>query len=469
MESARLLLVDDDRTVRDQIRRLFTGQGWLVEEAGDIEEARRAFDRFRPDAVVLDYSLPDGTALDLLGGFKRQEPDVPVLVLTGHSEIELAVATIKAGADQFLTKPVELTTLRTLVARTLEERRSTRRDRAGSRREGRSELDPFVGISNVTRALEREATVAADADSPLLLLGETGSGKGVLARWLHAHGRRARESFVDLNCAGLSRELLDSELFGHVRGAFTGAVQAKSGLFEIADRGTIFLDEIGDIDPGVQPKILKVVEDKRFRRLGDTAERRVDVRLVAATHRDLGAAVRSGAFRADLFYRLNTLTLRLPPLRERTEDLPALAEAILVRLRVETGRASELAPDALEALRRYDWPGNIRELRNVLERATLFARDGVVTAAALRFEPGASCAAESSEHFVPGDYDAGLRLADVERRHIEKVLAIERGQVDRAAERLGIPRSTLYQRLKEFGLSASTFRDGAPESDSSAS
>jgi transcriptional regulator with PAS, ATPase and Fis domain len=244
-----------------------------------------------------------------------------------------------------------------------------------------------------------------------------------------------------------------------VRGAFTGAVQAKSGLFEIADRGTLFLDEIGDIDVGVQPKILKVVEERRFRRLGDVAERRADVRLVAATHRDLAAAVRSGGFRADLYYRLNTLTLRLPPLRERLEDLPALVEAILGRIRAETGRAVEIGPGVFDRLASCSWPGNIRELRNVLERAVLFARDGRLTPTALRIDE----APEAGRDLEAGEQTGSARLADVERRHIERVLAAERGQVDRAAERLGVPRSTLYQRLKEYGISAAAFRGSAGE------
>lgn len=449
--STRILLVDDDRTIRSPVRQLFESQGFTVREAEDVASARLAFDSFRPDAVLLDYELPDGTALDLIPIYRRLEPEVPILVLTGHNEIVLAVSAIKAGADQFLTKPIELPTLLEVVTRTLEDRRSLRRERAGERRGGRDELDPFLGTSRPTRALERAARIAAEAESPVLLQGETGSGKGVLARWLHANGARRREAFVDLNCAGLSRELLDSELFGYQRGAFTGAVQNKAGLFEIADRGTILLDEIGDIDPGVQPKILKVVEDQRFRRLGDTAERRVDVRLIAATHRDLGEAVRQGEFRADLYYRLNTLVLQLPPLRSRTEDLPELAEAILDRLRRDTGRSAKLAPEAVEALAAYPWPGNIRELRNVLERATLFARDGQITAATLDLAPAAAGAVAPS---TGGD----LTLAGVERRHIEQVLAMEHGQVDRAAERLGVPRSTLYQRLKEYGLSAAAFR-----------
>ena len=452
MEPTRLLLVDDDRTVRDPIHRLFAGLGWRIDEAENLAAARVAFGRFRPDAVLLDFELPDGTALDLLPWLRDEDAEVPVLILTGHGELEVAVSTIKAGADQFLVKPVELASLRELLVRTLEERRSARRGRADARLDGRGELDPFAGVSTAVRALGREARVAAGVDSPILLLGETGTGKGVLARWLHANSGRSREAFVDLNCAGLSLELLDSELFGHARGAFTGAVQAKSGLFETADRGTLFLDEIGDIDTGVQPKILKAVEDKRFRRLGEVAERRVDVRLIAATHRDLAAAVRSGAFRADLFYRLNTLTLHIPALRDRIEDLPALTEALLDRLRRDTGRVAEIEPAALEALRGYAWPGNIRELRNVLERATLFARDGRITTSSLRLVAVEAPARQDAEET--------WRLADVERRHIEKALALEQGQVDRAAERLGVPRSTLYQRLKEYGISAATFRSG---------
>jgi DNA-binding NtrC family response regulator len=460
MTDTCLLLIDDDRSVRDPIRRFFAADGWRIEEAETVGAGERAFERHRPDAVLLDFSLPDGSALDLLPRLRSLDPDVPIVILTGHGEIQLAVATIKAGADQFLVKPAELRTLGEVVERALELKRSARRERAGARRADRGEIDPFVGESRALRALEDDARIAAGAESPLLLLGETGTGKGVLARWLHEHGRRSREAFVDINCAGLSRELLDSELFGHVRGAFTGAVQAKSGLFEIADRGTLFLDEIGDIDAAVQPKILKVVEERRFRRLGDVAERRADVRLVAATHRDLAAAVRSGGFRADLYYRLNTLTLRLPPLRERLEDLPALADAILGRIRGETGRAVEVAPGVYERLARYSWPGNIRELRNVLERAVLFARDGQLTPAALRIDESA----EVGRDFESAEEVGSARLADVERRHIERVLAAERGQVDRAAERLGLPRSTLYQRLKEYGISEATFRGGSGES-----
>lgn len=460
MEGSRILVVDDDPTIRSQLRHLLEADRCEVQDAATLATARAAFVNFRPEVVLLDYELPDGTALDLLPFLKETSPDVPVLVLTGHREIDVAVATIKAGAEQFLTKPLELAALRTMVRRLIEQRLFVRRDRAGEIRRARYEPEPFLGTSKVIRDLEREATAAAGAESPVLLQGETGTGKGLLARWMHAHSRRAGQAFVDLNCAGLSRELLDSELFGHARGAFTGALAAKPGLFETADRGTFFLDEIGDTEITLQPKILKVVEEKRFRRLGEVVERRVDVRLLTASNLDLAQAVADKRFRADLYYRLNTLTLHLPALRERPEDIPALSESILDHLGIETGKRLALAPEAIEQLRRYDWPGNIRELRNVLERALLLARTSRLEAGQLGLDrrPAAGSAASASGDLFQGTLEA------VERRYVEQILLLENGLVDRAADRLGIPRSTLYQRLKSWGVQASAFRSERGES-----
>ena len=281
MEGSRILVVDDDPTIRSQLRHLLEADRCEVQDASSLAAARAVFVDFRPEIVLLDYELPDGTALDLLPFLKEGAPDVPVLVLTGHRELEVAVATIKAGAEQFLTKPIELAALRTMVRRLIEQRLFVRRDRAGEVRRARYEPEPFLGESALIRNLEREAKTVAGAESPVLLQGETGTGKGLLARWLHANSPRAKQAFVDLNCAGLSRELLDSELFGHAKGAFTGALAAKPGLFETADRGTFFLDEIGDTEVTLQPKILKVVEEKRFRRLGEVVERRVGTILRA--------------------------------------------------------------------------------------------------------------------------------------------------------------------------------------------
>lgn len=446
-----MLIVEDDARLAEQLERLFSAEGAETAVARDLATARRLAQQHGADVTLLDYELPDGNALDILPYLLELDSEQPILVLTGHGQIDLAVACIKAGAQQFLTKPVELAALRKLTRAACSQRQLQRRDAASSPR-ARAEVDPFAGGSRVVRALERQARVAAGADSPVLIIGETGTGKGVLARWLHRSGRRSREAFVDLNCAALSRELLDSELFGHTRGAFTGAVSSKAGLFEVADRGVLFLDEIGDIELALQPKILKAVEEKRFRRLGENQERRVDVRLFAATHRNLAAEVEAGSFRADLFYRLNTLTLHLAPLRERREDIPALVEVLVARIRNDTGRPVEISDTTLERLVDHDWPGNIRELANVLERVTLFGEQ-ISFASAAPTAPG-----PAGPTAAP---DGDLRLATIERLHIENVLRLERGQVDRAAERLGVPRSTLYQRLKEYGLSLAALRRGA--------
>jgi transcriptional regulator with GAF, ATPase, and Fis domain len=267
----------------------------------------------------------------------------------------------------------------------------------------------------------------------------------VLARWLHDHGPRAEEAFVDLNCASLSRELLESELFGHEKGAFTGAVAAKEGLLEVAHRGTLFLDEIGDVDAAVQPKLLKVLEEGRFRRLGDVRDREVDVRLVAATHQDIAEAVRDKRFRSDLYFRISALPLVIPPLRERPEDVAVLAETLLARIGADMGRPElTLSEEAVAALQDYGWPGNTRELRNVLERAAILSRGQVLVPRDLRFNAaleGASPAADSR-----------LTLEEVERRHIERVLGEESGHVERTARRLGVPRSSLYERIKRLAI-----------------
>jgi DNA-binding NtrC family response regulator len=455
---AKILLIDDEPSARAPIRRYLEANGYEVHEAPTVASGEAAFRNDRPDLAVLDFELPDGNALDLIPRLKATDPEVPLFVLTGHGSIDLAVRTVKEGAEHFLTKPPELAALVTLIERTLESQRTRRRDQATRRSQGGGAGDPFVGSTPAVAALAAEAQLAVQSDSPVLIFGETGSGKGMLARWLHDHGARTEEAFVDINCAGLSRELLESELFGHAKGAFTGAIADKKGLLEVAHRGTLFLDEIGDMDASLQPKLLKVLEEKRFRRLGDVVERRVDVRLMAATSHDLAAMVRDRQFRADLYYRINTVVLRVPPLRERSADIPLLAGALLRRLTQEMGRAEvELGADAVEALVAYPWPGNVRELRNVLERGVLAAlgsalQNRELQRRHLRFE-GAPAAALAS-----GADDLHFTLAELERRHIERVLEREKGHVVAAAESLGIPRSTLYQKLKELGIDPAGYR-----------
>ncbi|MCY1082449.1 sigma-54-dependent transcriptional regulator [Archangium lansingense] len=454
----RILVVDDEPAVRFGIRHFFEAHGLEVVEAETCREARELFRSCRPDLVLLDYRLMDGTALDLLPEMRAMDPSIPVLVLTAHVTVDTAIQVIKQGAEHFLPKPVELPTLGVMVARLLEVQQTRRRQQAlvASRSE---ELNPFLGVSRAIRELEVTARRVLDSDSPVLIQGETGTGKGVLANWLHMHGSRGGGPLVQLNCAGLLSQFLETELFGHERGAFTSAVSRKQGLLEVAHRGTVFLDEIGDMDLQVQPKLLKVLEEKRFRRLGEVEDRSVDVRLIAATHQDLAQFVRMQRFRSDLYFRISTLPLHLPALRERPEDIPVIARDLLVRLSRELGRPGlELMSSAESALRAYAWPGNLRELRNVLERAVLLSSSHVLRPEDLQFNHALARAlstapAECKE--PPSEAsELNLTLQEVERRHIERVLAAEGGHVERAARRLGIPRSSLYQKLKSLGLSS---------------
>jgi transcriptional regulator with PAS, ATPase and Fis domain len=312
----------------------------------------------------------------------------------------------------------------------------------------RQAVDPFIGTSPAIRALADQARKILSTESPVLILGETGTGKGVLARWLHENSPRAEEAFVDLNCAGLTRELLETELFGHEKGAFTSATASKQGLFEVAHRGSIFLDEVGDVDLQIQPKLLKVLEEKRFRRLGDVRDRQVDVRLIAATHQDLGQLVREKRFRDDLYFRISTIPLSFPSLRERIEDIPTLAQYMLDKVSADLGRGElRLDQGCIQALQAYAWPGNIRELRNVIERAVLLSDQKNITLNDLHFDGHAQVGAP----FL----DSSLTLLELEKQHIERVLQEERGRVEKAAKRLGIPRSSLYQKIKKHQIPSS--------------
>jgi len=388
---AEILLVDDEAAIRFGVGDFLVSKGFTVREAATAAEALAAVEAARPDAMVIDYRLPDGDALGLIPRVREIDPRIFIVLLTAHGSIELAVEAVKAGAEQFLTKPVDLDTLLVVLRRGLDSRRHRQRQMASERLESRRELRPFLGDSNAVRALERAARKLAAADSPVLLLGETGTGKRELARWLHDNGPRAGGPFADLNCAGLSRQLLESELFGHERDAFRGAAETKIGLLEVANRGTLFLDEIGDVDTEVQPELLQVLEDRHFRRVGGDRDLPVDVRLVVATRHDLGQMARENRFCTDLYFRINTIPLHLPPLRERRQDIPVLAAALVEELADDFGRRSaDLTPHALRVLQAYDWPGNLRELRNILERAVLLNESGHIDAGDLCSIPAAA-------------------------------------------------------------------------------
>jgi DNA-binding NtrC family response regulator len=444
---SRILLVDDEPGTRLGVRTYLETYGYEIEEAETCAAALAALRKNVPDVVLLDYALPDGNALDVLRTMKTDGLDAPTIVLTGHGSIELAVTAVKEGAEQFLTKPVELASLTVVIDRIIENQQNMRRVTATRPRTGGPVDGLFAGRSAAMRTLGKDARSVASGDTPVLIEGETGTGKGVLARWIHEASSRARESLVELNCAGLPRDLLESELFGHEKGAFTGAIAAKPGLIEAAHRGTMFLDEIGDMDLAVQPKLLKIVEEKRFRRLGEVSDRRVDVRFIAATNHHLADLVQKGAFREDLYYRVNTLVLRLPPLRQRREDIPEIAAQLLQQLARDIRRpVPQLDPEAEDALMSHSWPGNVRELRNVLERAMLLAPSAILRRADLRLTSNGNGGGPPERAGVAA---SGGTLKEIEWQHIRRVLDEEAGSVPRAAQRLGIPRSTLYQKLKQ--------------------
>lgn len=452
MSKKQIVVGEDDRAVRSALSEFLQSIEYEVTEANSCESIREAFKTSCPDAAILDYSLPDGTALDLLPYLKQSYPSVPLILLTGNGTIQLAVKAIKDGAEQFLTKPVEMGAIAVVLERALKNQRNHQKQLAGRAREKRDNVDPFLGTSGAIRQVAEQAERVCCSHCPVLIAGETGTGKGVLARWLHDHSPRSEEPFVDLNCAGFGRELLETELFGHEVGAFTGAVQRKMGLLEVAQRGTVFLDEIGDMDLQVQPKLLKIVEEKRFRRLGDTHERQLDIRLIAASHEDLAQLVQQKKFRSDLYFRVNTVVIRVPPLRERLEDIPLLAQHFFQRVAIDLGRLHlTLSDHTLETLKAYPWPGNIRELKNVIERAVLLATGETIRPGDLHLEFHGKAPVNGDEPL--------LTFREIQRLHIQKALTAERGNVGRAAARLEMTRSTLYNKMRTFGINPRSYQN----------
>jgi len=449
--SDSLLFVDDDpdvlRTIGDYFERL--GFEVFREETG--EAALEAYARHRPDVVILDLKLPGLDGIQVLEQLRRQ--DASVLLLTGYGDIATAVRAMQLGAENFLTKPVDMGHLAAVVARALDKVRLRRHNALLVSRLSPATDDEVLGVSEPMRDLARQLALLAESErTTVLLTGESGTGKGWVARLIHRLSPRGAAPFVDVNCAGLSATFLDSELFGHERGAFTDAKEMKQGLFEIADRGSLFLDEVAELAPELQPKVLKAIEDKSFRRLGGTREIQVDVRLIAATNHDIGEAVRSGRFREDLYYRLNVIPIHLPPLRERArDDRLALLRRLFADLRVELRESpAEISTEALERLLGYAWPGNIREMRNVLERALIVSRGASQLGpehlpAELGRRPAGGAGGET-ERAQPAS------LQDVERQHIERTLRRHGGNRTRAAEELGISRATLINKIKAFAL-----------------
>jgi DNA-binding NtrC family response regulator len=443
----KVLVVEDDDSLLEVLSIGLDVHGFEVVKADGVSRAILEMQKAQPSIILADYQLRDGTAFDLLNWLKARDFRIPVIVLTGHARIDLAVEAVKAGAEHFIPKPVDIGLLTTILRRTLENFSNLQKSVANRLERARYERDPFLGNSPAIQALKKAAQRVSEANRTVLIQGETGTGKGVMARALHKMGPRSNEAFVDLNCAGLSRELLESELFGHQKGAFTGAVANKVGFLEAANRGTLFLDEIGDMDMQIQAKVLKVVEEKHFYRLGDVLERKADMQIIVATHRDLRKLADEGHFRSDLYFRINTLNLRIPPLRERPEDIPIITDSLVEQLASDMKRGPvQISDNARAALRNYSWPGNIRELRNVLERAVLLSDDGVIHNTGLEFEAPAHPASQANAKF------ASLTMKQVERLCIIQALEAEGGNIIRSAKRLGIHRSSLYAKIREYGL-----------------
>jgi len=456
-----LLLIDDDADVLRAVGDYFERIGFEVYRETSGERGLDTFARLRPDVVLLDLHLPDLGGLEVLE--RLRGAGGAVILLTGQGDIATAVRAMQLGAEHFLTKPVDMGHLAAATARVLEKVHLSRQYALLRERDHQGEKPESLGVSPGMQELARQiGLLAASERTTVLLTGESGTGKGWVARLVHRLSPRASAAFVEVNCGGLSASFLESELFGHEKGAFTDAKERKLGLFELADGGTIFLDEIGDLAPELQPKLLRVLETKTFRRLGGTRELTVDVRLVAATNRELTSEVQAGRFRQDLFYRLSVMPLRLPAVRERSrEDRLALVTRLLADLRPQLpGCPSECAADTLDRLLSAPWPGNVREMRNVIERAMLLAR---------------GAPALGPEHLPPdlrkvggtggvggGGGGAGgsggerrhlpLTLADVERQHIERALRFHGGNRTRAAQELGISRATLINKIKVYAL-----------------
>lgn len=447
-EVGSLLVIDDDVHHLRAMHTLFERKGWTVVGAADPWDGIRAYEREQSDIVLLDLDMPTLSGLRLLELLRERDPDATVLMLTGHAEIAKAVEAMRLGAENFLTKPANPAHLLASASRAREKSVLRRRHRTlFTRDQARAGDATELGVTAPIRAVAEQLATLAIGTVPVLLTGETGTGKSWAARYLHEISSRVGKPFIEVNCAGLSATFLDSELFGHERGAFTDAKTQKLGLFELADGGTLFLDEIGDLSTDLQPKLLRVLETQRFRRLGGTREIQVDVRLVAATHRDLSVAVADGRFREDLFYRLAVYPVHLPSLRERgAEDVELLAHRLLRDAHQRLGRGpAAFTPEAIEQLAKYGWPGNIRELRNIIERLVLVAMHSDAIGVE-HLSPELRLAGPTLPSTLP---ERDLTLATAERRHIERVLAHFGNHRTRAAKALGISRTTLYGKLGE--------------------
>ena len=461
----RILVVDDEQNARAGLRDILADEGYEIAEAADGEEALALLPGFAPAAVLADVRMPRTDGLTLLKRAREQGSDAVFVMMTAFASVEAAVEAMRAGAENYLVKPLDANAVLVVLEKALEKLR-LQRDTQNLRERVRERyrFHNIVGDAPELQAVYEVVKRAAPTRATVLILGESGTGKELIAQALHEESPRRDKPFVKVNCAALSETLLESELFGHEKGSFTGALGRKEGRFELADGGTLFLDEIGDISPSTQIKLLRVLQQKEFERVGGTQTLKVDVRLVAATNRDLAAEVKTGVFREDLYYRLNVVAVTLPPLRNRKGDIPALVSHFIEKYGKAYGKELRaLAPGTLNALLAHDWPGNVRELENVVERAVVLAKGTELTADDLP----PSLRGPRPRERVPGALIPGATLYEIEREAILRTLEMVGGSTSRAAEILGISVRKIQYRLKEYAQGGEV-RPGGDQDDDEA-
>lgn len=450
--SQRIVVADDDPATRELFAEVLEGEGYEVIRASSGENALELIRGETPDLLLVDVKMPGMTGLEVTRIARREYPQVAVIVVTAFGSFESAVEAIHEGAFDFISKPMNLDALRETVRRALAQRRVVLNGDAGAREEAQSN-GTLIGKSPAMVEVYKTIARAAPSHSTVLILGESGTGKELIARAIHEHSSRATHPFVAVDCGALTETILASELFGHTRGAFTGAIAEKKGVFEEAQDGTCFLDEIGNLNVNTQSKLLRVLQEHEIKRVGSTKAIKIDTRVIAATNRNLEDLVKRGEYRDDLFYRLNVVTIRVPPLRERREDIPALAKHFLRRYQTESGKSNVTASqEAMQRLTAYSWPGNVRELENVIERAVVLSRESVITPEDLPSEirnrsSDNAPAAIQSEALVVSDLPS---LDEVKRRYLHYVLTRCSGNMSRAAKTLNIDRRSLYRMLLRY-------------------
>ena len=450
IEMSKILIIDDEVQIRTLLTRMMELEGYDVCQAGDCRAALKQLELQNPDVVLCDVFLPDGNGVDLVLAIKKAAPNVEVILLTAHGNIPDGVQAIKNGAFDYITKGDDNNKIIPLISRAVEKARMNVRLEKLEKKVGQTySFDSILGESKVLKDAVSLAQKVSGTDVPVLLTGETGTGKEVFAQAIHYSSKRARQNFVAVNCSSFSKELLESEMFGHKAGSFTGALKDKKGLFEEANNGTIFLDEIGEMAFELQAKLLRILETGEYIKIGDTKPTRVNVRIIAATNRNLSQEIVAGRFREDLFYRLSVFQIHLPPLRERAGDIRLLAKAFIKSFAEQLARpVVEIAPAFLEALDSQPWKGNIRELRNVIERSMIVCESGYLDIADLPFDIQ-NAHYEHSNDSSPGSFE----LSAMERRHIARVLEYTKGNKTEAARLLKIGLTTLYRKIEEYKIS----------------